>query len=246
MTSKDSSTHIPFQTTQPLNTPGGLGKEIKGNMQGTNILKRLEDDYRGKMTDGKMFEDDRIETNIVGEHSVMKLLKGKNIYPVGGTGGDGITKTHDLLKDVDAHVIRQLTIESEGDSLDKITFNIILGSSAPPILGSQYMSLHTRTYTTSTVTDKEYIENIHVTHGHVQAKHLTEMLIQEGKWQPSFQNIIDNVIGQCATCLPRRVRSAKPQGTLPKAMDFNDIISVDLKTTTRVQEGRIQVHTLHC
>ena len=122
MTSKDSSTHIPFQTTQPLNTPGGLGKEIKGNMQGTNILKRLEDDYRGKMTDGKMFED-----------------------------------------------------------------------------------------------------------GHVQAKHLTEVLIQEGEWQPSFQNIIDNVIGQCATCLPRHVQSAKPHGTLPKAMDFNDIISVDLK-----------------
>ena len=104
-----------------------------------------------------------------------------------------------------------------------------MGSSTPPILGSQYTSLHTRTYTTSTVTDKEYIENIHVTHGHVQAKHLTEMLIQEGKWKPSFKNIIDNMIGQCATCLPRRVRSAKPQGTLPKAMDFNDIILVDLK-----------------
>ena len=30
---------------QPLNTPGGLGKEIKGNMQGTNILGRIEIDY---------------------------------------------------------------------------------------------------------------------------------------------------------------------------------------------------------
>ena len=29
--------------------------------------------------------------------------------------------------------------------------------------------------------------------------------------------------------MPKRVRSAKPHGTLPKAMDFNDIISVDLK-----------------
>ena len=101
MASKDFLHDTPFHTKQPLNTPGGLGKEIKGNMQGTNILKRLEDDYRGQMTDGKMFEDDRIETNIVGETSVMKLLKGKNFYPVGGTGGDGITKTHDFLKDVD-------------------------------------------------------------------------------------------------------------------------------------------------
>ena len=146
-------------------------------MQGTNILKRLEDDYRGKMTDGKMFEDDRIETNIVGEHSVMKLLKGKNIHPVGGTGGDGITKTREFLKDVDAHMIRQLTIESEGDSPEDITFNIILGSCAPPILGSQYMSPQTRMYTTSTVTNKEYVENIHVSHGHIQARQLTETFI---------------------------------------------------------------------
>ena len=164
---------------------GGFGKEIKGNMQGTNILNRLEDDYRGQMTDGKMFEDDRIETNIVGEPSVMKLLKRKNIHPVGGTGVDGITKTHDFLKDVDAHVIM--------------------------------------------ITNKEYIENIHVTHGHIQIKQFTEMLIQEGKWQPSFQNIIENMIGNCTTRLPKRSRSAKPHGTLPKAMDFNDIISVDLK-----------------
>ena len=122
------------------------------------------------MTDGKMFEDDRIE-----------------IYPVGGTGGDGITKTHDFLKDVDIHVIRQVTIEIEGDNPEQITFNIILGSSAPPILGSQYTSPRTKTYTTSTVTNKEYIENIRIKHGHIQIKQLTEMLIQEGKWQPSFQ-----------------------------------------------------------
>ena len=78
-----------------------------------------------------MFEDNRIETNIVGEHSVKKLLKGENSRPVGGTGGDGITKTHEFLKDIDAHVIRRLTIESERDILETNTFNIILGSSAP-------------------------------------------------------------------------------------------------------------------
>ena len=49
----------------PLNTPGGLGKEIQGNMLGMNILSCLENDYRGKMTDGQKFKDSRIETNIV-------------------------------------------------------------------------------------------------------------------------------------------------------------------------------------
>ena len=207
-------------------------------MQGTDILKRLEDEYRGQMKDGRMFKDDRIETNIVDEHSVMKFLKGKHIHPVGGKEGDGITKTCDFLKDVDIHVIRQLTVESQGDSLEEITFNIILGSSAPPILGTQYTSPQSRTYTTSTVTNKEYIQNIHVTHGHVQAKPLRDMLIQQGKWQLSFRDIIDNVIEQCSTCLPKRVRSAKPHGTLPKAMDFNDISRPE-GVAAGVQEGRI-------
>ena len=80
----------------------------------------------------------RIETNIVGETSVTKWLAGKNIHPVGGTGGDGITKTHDFLKDVDVHVIRQVTIEIEGDNPEQITFNIILGSNAPPILNTRH------------------------------------------------------------------------------------------------------------
>ena len=229
MASKISTIHIPVITNQPLNTPGGLGKEIKGHMQGTDVLKRLEDEYRGQMKDGRMFKDDRIETNIVGEHSVKVFLKGKNIHPVGGTNGDGITKTRDFLKDVDVHVIRQLTVESQGDSLEEITFNIILGSTAPPILGTQYTSPQNKTYTTSTVSNEEYIQNIHVTHGHVQAKPLRDLLIQQGKWQLPFRDIIDKVIKQCPTCLPKRVRAAKPQGTLPKAMDFNDIISVDLK-----------------
>ena len=32
----------------PLNTPGGLGKELKGNMQGTNIFDRLKNEYGGE------------------------------------------------------------------------------------------------------------------------------------------------------------------------------------------------------
>ena len=49
------------------------------------------------MTDGKMFKD-RIETNIIGVTSVAKLLARSNIHTVGGTGGDGVTDTHEFLK----------------------------------------------------------------------------------------------------------------------------------------------------
>ena len=118
------------------------------------------------MTDGKMFRDIRIETNIVGETSVVRLLAGQNIHPVGGTGGYSISKTRDFLKDVDIHMIKLLTVKIEGDNSEQITFNIILGSNTPPILGSHYTSPQTKTYTPA-VTNKEYIKNIHVTHGHI-------------------------------------------------------------------------------
>ena len=55
------------------------------------------------------------------------------------------------------------------------------------------------------------------------------MLLREGKWQPSFSNIIEDVKKKCTRCQPKCVRSSKPHSTLPKAMDFNEIISVDLK-----------------
>ena len=72
------------------------------------------------------------------------------------------------------------------------------------------------------------------------------MLTEEGKWQPSFKSIIKNVIGNCTACLPKHVQSAKPHGTLPKAMDLNDIISVDLKELQpEYRKKRFLVHPLY-
>ena len=105
----NSNNKTPFNTDRPLNTPGGLGKEIKGNMQGMNILDCLEIDYRGKMTEGQMFKDSRIETNIIGVTSVTNFLAGYNIHPVRGTEDDGITNTHEFLRDVDTHMIKLLS-----------------------------------------------------------------------------------------------------------------------------------------
>ena len=73
------------------------------------------------MTDGKMFKDRRIETNIIGVTSVAKLLAGQNIYPVGGTGGDGIKDTSGFPMDVDSHMIKLLTVKVTGDNPEQIT-----------------------------------------------------------------------------------------------------------------------------
>ena len=99
-----------------------------------NILSCLENDYRGKMTDGQKFKDSRIETNIVMVTSVPKFSAGSTIQPVGGTKGDGITNTQEFLKDVNTHMIKLLTVEVLGDKPEIITFNVILGSNVPPIL----------------------------------------------------------------------------------------------------------------
>ena len=55
------------------------------------------------------------------------------------------------------------------------------------------------------------------------------MLADEGKWQPLFTSIIEDAIEKCLNCSLKCDWSTKPQGTLPRAMDFNEIISVDLK-----------------
>ena len=84
-------------------------------------------------------------------------------------------------------------------------------------------------YTTMAESNKEYIENIHITHGHIQLRQLRSMLADNGKWQPSFTSIIEEVIEKCLSCQPKYIRSTKPKSTLPRAMDFNEIISEDLK-----------------
>ena len=123
-------------------------------------------------------------------------------------------------------MIKLLTIKVTGYNPEQITFQVILGSNAPPILGTQFTSPQHKTYTTSAVTNREYIEKIHVTHGHIQIKQLTTMLTEGGKWQPSFTNIIEDVIEKCTSCQQKRVQSAKPYSTPPKAMNFNEIIQL--------------------
>ena len=120
-------------------------------------------------------------------------------------------------------MIKLLTVEVTGDNPEHITFHIILGSNVPPILGTQYTSPQHKTYTTSVVSNREYIEHIQTTYSHIQLKPLKTMLLREGKWQPSFISIIEDVVGKCTSCQPKQVWSAKPQSTLPRAMDFNEI-----------------------
>ena len=102
-----------FIIDRPLKTPEGLGKEIKGNIEGTNILGRLENEYRGKMIDRQIFKDSRIETNIVGVTSVSKFLAENNIQPVGGTDCDDVTNTQEFLKDVDTHIIKEEQVQEQ-------------------------------------------------------------------------------------------------------------------------------------
>ena len=64
---------------------------------------------------------------------------------------------------------------------------------------------------------------------YVQLKLLKTILLRECEWQHSFLSIIEDILEKWTSCQPKRIQSAKPQSTLPRAMDFNEIISVDLK-----------------
>ena len=121
-------------------------------------------------------------------------------------------------------MIRQVTIEIEGESRtnyiqhysgeqrpthSRVSTHITTNQNAHHVNGYKQGVHREHTCYTRTHSDQTADRNVNT---------------QEGKWQPSFQNIIENVIGNCTTCLPKRSQSAKPHGTLPKAMNFNNII----------------------
>ena len=68
-------------------------------MQGTNIFDRLEKEYRGEpRKSGQMFEDSRVESNIIYENEIQLFISGDNIKTIGGDKGDGITGKFRLSK----------------------------------------------------------------------------------------------------------------------------------------------------
>ena len=76
-------------------------------MQRNKIVDRLEKDYRGvSRKPGQMFEDSRVESNIIGENAIQLFISRDNIKTIGGDKGVVITETSDFLKDMDLHVVR--------------------------------------------------------------------------------------------------------------------------------------------
>ena len=138
----------------------------------------------------------------------------------------------DFLKDMDWHVVRLLDDTSISQTGTKhITFNFILHSNIIPILGSHYTSPKQKMRTASVHTHK-YIQVIHIRQGLAPPEVLKAFLIEEEKWQPTYTGVLKKVVSNCKECRPKRRKPAHPQGTLPKAMDFNNILTMHLKELT--------------
>ena len=58
-----------------------------------------------------MFEDSRVESNIIGENAIQLYISGDNIKTIGGEK-DGITRPSEFLKDMDLHVVRLWDVTS--------------------------------------------------------------------------------------------------------------------------------------
>ena len=70
---------------------------------------------------------------------------------------------------------------------------------------------------------------IHKQFGHRPKKVFVSLLKDAGKWMPHFSKIIDKIVNKCEGCILRKRNPDRPSVALPRAEDFNEILTMDLK-----------------
>ena len=67
-------------------------------------------------------------------------------------------------------------------------------------------------YSTSNSTPR-VIQDIHITQGHMQPPIIKELLVESGRWQPEYGDLLKKVVNDCKECRPKRRRTSHTQGS---------------------------------
>ena len=78
-------------------------------------------------------------------------------------------------------------------------------------------------------TQTKLLEKIHKQFGHRPKRVFVNLLKDAGKWQSHFSELLDQIIGKCEGCILRKRNPDRPSVALPRAEDFNEILTMDLK-----------------
>lgn len=75
---------------------------------------------------------------------------------------------------------------------------------------------------------KKQIIKLHKQFGHASAHNLKKLMANAGMMDNQTDKLIDNVVGECDTCIKYKKPAARPVVGLSKANDFNQTVSMDL------------------
>ena len=79
------------------------------------------------------------------------------------------------------------------------------------------------------VTSYKGIRKVHEVHGHKSVDNLMHAYKTADLLTPSLKKTVKRVVDDCKTCQKYKKSVPRPQSTLPKASNFNQIVTLDLK-----------------
>ena len=78
-------------------------------------------------------------------------------------------------------------------------------------------------------TQRRMLNKIHRQFGHRTKPIFVSLLKDTNNWIPEFSSMLDKIIDGCEGCIMKKKTPARPSVALPRATDFNEILSMDLK-----------------
>ena len=78
-------------------------------------------------------------------------------------------------------------------------------------------------------TNKKSIEKWHRVLNHKGVKNMELALRNAGRLDPQLSKLINKVVEECSVCQKNSRSQSKPSVAIPRATDFNSIVTLDLK-----------------
>ena len=73
------------------------------------------------------------------------------------------------------------------------------------------------------------VEKLHNIFGHVSIRRLEDLIKNSKKWTTEVKNYLDDIESKCRSCKVHRKAKPSPNVSLPRASNFNEIVTIDLK-----------------
>ena len=81
---------------------------------------------------------------------------------------------------------------------------------------------------------KNDIVKLHHYFGHCTVERLQKLITKAGRWKPKYTEILEE-IRRCQVCAVESKRKSLPKTAIPRASNFNQIVTMDIKYNTKYE-----------